>query len=283
MPVPRPVYRSKLRRLLGQNFYILKWHCTERFSGKQFTKAPATEKLTQTVFEHQSLLLRPLRGVAMSLQHNKVTNLCIATRTMSGVVIEPGETFSLWRHVGKPTIARGYLEGLELQNGTLTTGVGGGLCQLGNLLYWMFLHTPLQVTERWRHGYDVFPDINRVIPFGCGATLAYNYIDLQVYNPTKQRFQINLWLDEKYLQGSITSDTEPGNAYSIFETDHKMELQRWGGYTRHNKIWREVTNKVSKEITRELITENHAIMMYEPMLPASAKSTSVFKATNPKD
>ena len=29
--------------------------------------------------------------------------------------------------------------------------------------------------------------------------------------------------------------------YIVFETDRKFELQWWGGYTRHNKIWREKT------------------------------------------
>ena len=45
---------------------------------------------------------------------------------------------------------------------------GGGLCQLSNLIYWMTLHTPLTITERYRHSYDVFPDSNRTQPFGSG-------------------------------------------------------------------------------------------------------------------
>ena len=59
---------------------------------------------------------------------------------------------------------------------------GGRPVQMTNLLYWMTLHTPLTVTERWRHGYDVFPDSNRTQPFGSGATCFYNYMDLMVRN-----------------------------------------------------------------------------------------------------
>lgn len=44
----------------------------------------------------------------------------------------------------------------------------------------MALHTPLTVTERHRHGYDVFPDAERTIPFGSGATCFYNYGDLMI-------------------------------------------------------------------------------------------------------
>jgi hypothetical protein len=87
-----------------------------------------------------------------------------------------------------------YLPGVQLQGGQFIAKTGGGLCQLGNLLYWMTLHTPLLVTERWRHSFDVFPDTNRTLPFGSGATLAYNYIDLQIKNATTAPYLLHLWL-----------------------------------------------------------------------------------------
>lgn len=202
----------------------------------------------------------------MVLQHNKVKNLSIALEKLNGIIIQPGETFSIWKRVGKPTQKKGYLNGLVLENGRIAQGIGGGLCQLGNLLYWMALHTPLTITERWRHSYDVFPDINRTIPFACGTTLAYNYVDLQITNNTQNNFQINLWLDDAYLNGEILSDTSIQEHYEIFETDHLMTQQWWGGYTRHNKIWRKTTHIKDQNTTEELITENHAIMMYSPLL-----------------
>ena len=181
-------------------------------------------------------------------------------------MLKPGETFSIWRLVGRPTKRKGYLEGLVLHNGKVLKGTGGGLCQLGNLLYWMALHTPLSITERWRHSFDVFPDINRTIPFGCGATLAYNYIDLQLQNNTDNDFQISLWIDNEYLNGEITCNADIKTRYEIYETDHLFCHQWWGGYTRHNKIWKKATNLIDNTSTDELVTENHAIMMYNPML-----------------
>lgn len=41
-----------------------------------------------------------------------------------------------------------------------------------------------------------------------------------------------------------------------------------GGYIRHNAIRRKVLDADNKQIGDEFITENHAIMMYEPMLPS---------------
>ena len=69
---------------------------------------------------------------------------------------------------------------MVLHYGSFQTGIGGGLCQLSNLIYWMTLHTPLTVTERYRHSFDVFPDSRRTQPFGSGATCSYNYLDLQI-------------------------------------------------------------------------------------------------------
>lgn len=266
--VEKPIRRSRLRRALGREYYILrrklKWH----LSGVRFAKVDKETPTDHVWMKHKSLLLKKLKDVDMYLQYNKIENLKLATSKIDGVVIKPGEVFSVWRMVGRPTKRKGYKEGMMIHNGRVATGIGGGLCQVGNLLYWMALHTPLTIEERWRHSFDVFPDVNRVVPFACGATLAYNYIDLQVKNETDITFKINLWLDNEYLNGTISADKEPTAKYEILESDHRIEQQWWGGYTRHNRITKRITNLKTGEVEEELVAENNAIMMYNPMLPA---------------
>lgn len=264
--VDKPKQRSALREFSGREFFILKRQINWLFGDHKFAKVNTKIKYNHSLIQHKSFLLRPLKDVEMYLQHNKVTNLKIAISHIDKVVIKPGQTFSIWRLVGRPTKSKGYLDGLILHNGKISKDTGGGLCQLGNLLYWMAIHTPLTIKERWRHSYDVFPDINRTIPFACGATLSYNYIDLQLENKTDKNYQINLWLDNEYLNGEITCDEDLKTKCEIFETDHKYNQQWWGGYTRHNKIWRRTTNLVDNNTTEELVTENNAIMMYSPLL-----------------
>lgn len=116
----------------------------------------------------------------MELQRNKIVNLKLAVDKLDGVVLYPGETFSYWRLIGKPTRKKGYLEGMVLFLGRIGSDVGGGLCQLSNLVFWMTLHTPLTVVERYRHSHDVFPDAGRAQPFGSGATCAYPHRDLMI-------------------------------------------------------------------------------------------------------
>ena len=73
-------------------------------------------------------------------------------------------------------------------------------------------------------------------------------------------------MEEKYVHGSICCNNSFPFRYEVFETDHKFELQWWGGYTRHNKIWRNIISESEEEIKTELVTENHAVMMYNPLL-----------------
>lgn len=155
--VESPIKRGKLRHYLGREFYILKrklrWLC----GSEHYARIRSGVETSHLLFEHQSTLLRRLKDVDMELQYNKITNLRLAVAKLDGVVIRPGETFSIWRLVGRPSARKGYLAGMVLHNGKVQRGVGGGLCQLGNLLYWITLHSPLTIQERWRHSFDVFP------------------------------------------------------------------------------------------------------------------------------
>ena len=264
--ITRPHQRSRFRRRLGRYYYTWK-RCWEWFSGNTKWAVQQQNPLEINVFQHQTPLFRRLKALDMYLQVNKVTNLQLAATRINGVLLRPGETFSFWYLVGNPTARKGYLEGLVLENGRLQKGVGGGLCQLGNLLYWMALHTPLTVTERWRHSYDVFPDEGRTLPFGSGATLAYNYIDLQMRNDTAHDFQICVWLTETDLHGSIRSNVPATNRYEVFENEHFIQHEPWGGYSRHNRIRRRVFDQISGQLLREEpVAENHALMMYQPFL-----------------
>ncbi|MCP4646272.1 MAG: VanW family protein, partial [bacterium] len=124
----------------------------------RYSVTRSEHRLSNLVTTHSSLLLRKLAGTDPVLQRNKVKSLGVAAAKINGVILQPGEVFSFWRLVGKPSKKRGFLLGLQLSFGELTSMIGGGLCQVTNLLHWMVLHTPLTVIERHRHSTDPFPD-----------------------------------------------------------------------------------------------------------------------------
>lgn len=258
--------RSRLRIWCGTRYYRAKRYALWMSGKYRFAKKLQAEPLPFLYMNHQTPLLRKLKGAEMYLQYNKITNLKLAVSKINGIIIEPGETFSYWKLIGKPTAGKGYLNGMELFCGQVRPGIGGGLCQLSNLIYWMALHSPLTVTERYRHSYDVFPDSNRVIPFGCGATCVYNYRDLMLRNDTCHPFQIQVWLDEEYLHGCIRGEVRPSFTYEVYEREHYMQLEWFGKYTRNNVIFRRVYDLEGKLASDEYVSENHALMMYDPMI-----------------
>jgi len=269
----KPVKRSKFRLWAGKQYFTYRryWAWMKKRGGIARTLSP--EPLRYSVFTHQTPLKRQLKDVDMWYQHHKVINLRLAVRHLDGLLIRPGETLSYWRSIGRPTRRKGYVDGMVLFYGGFKAGVGGGLCQLSNLIYWMTLHTPLEVKERHRHSYDIFPDANRTQPFGSGATCAYNYLDLQIYNPTNDTYQLSVYVSEEDLIGEWRSSAAPLHRYEVYEREHRITQEVWGGYARHNVIGRKVFNREGERIRDEWITENHALMMYSPLLAEQGSVT----------
>lgn len=200
------------------------------------------EPLPHRVFVHTSKLVRQVDPDLMWLQHNKVKNLAVALPHLHGLVVRPGEVVSFCRRVGPPLRSRGFVEGMELSRGVARPGIGGGLCQISNLLHWMVLHSELTVEERSHHGFDPFPDDGRVLPFGSGATVFWNYRDYVFRNDTDATWQLRLWLDDKQLHGELRADRPPTRKYRVFERGHRF-VRRGGVVYRENELWREVLTR----------------------------------------
>ncbi len=216
------------------------------------------------VKQHGSLLLRELDPDRMHLQHNKVTNLRLAAGRLDGIVIGPGETYSFNRVVGNCTRRKGYLDGMKLSNGAADAGVGGGICQLANLVHWMVLHSALTVVERSEHSFDPFPDRGRVVPWGVGCSIVYNYVDLVVRNDTDDAFQLRTWVGGRFLHGELRSDRRPDHAYVVEARDEQF-LRRDGRVFRRNQVWRQVLDRrTGQQVGDELVKANCALVVYEP-------------------
>lgn len=271
----QPIKRSPLRIRAGKLYYTYKRYLKWYLDDKKYSKSKSEKLLSNISFSHKTPLYRKLKKVDMWMQYNKVKNLELAIKKLNGVIIKPGETFSYWKLIGRPTRSKGYVDGMTLYYGDFTTGVGGGLCQLSNLIYWMTLHTSLRITERYRHSYDVFPDSNRTQPFGSGATCVYNYRDLQIHNNTNQRYQLHVYLTEDYLVGQWRSEYKPLYKYRVYEKRHWITNEYWGGYVRHNEIHREKYNMKDELIDDEYITENHALMMYQPFIEENSVKVNI--------
>ena len=270
---PNPIKRSNTRLKLGRIYYGLLRKALWVRMYRMFASVYQQESLPYLHFSHRTILLRKLKDVDMWLQHNKIINLRIATKKLNGILARPGEVLSYWKLIGKPSKRKGYVDGMILKNGTFSPGIGGGLCQLSNLIFWMTIHTPLTVIERHRHGYDVFPDSNRTQPFGSGATCFYPHGDLMIRNDTEDTYQLLVSVGDEFLEGEWRASSKAKYTYKIVERNHEMKGEHWGGYSRHNELYQQKFDLEGNIIDEKLIIKNSAIMMYSPFIQETATQT----------
>lgn len=232
--------------------------------GTTWARTRAAHDLPVRVKRHGSLLLRDLSPTEMRLQHNKVVNLRLAAARTDSLLIRPGETFSFNKVVGNATRRKGYVEGMRLSNGEAVAGVGGGLCQLANLVHWMVLHSPLTVVERSEHSFDPFPDKGRVLPWGVGCSIVYNYVDLVVRNDTDLTFELRTWVSERHLRGELRADRAPATSYTVEARDERF-VASGGRVFRTNEIWRtSIDRRTGNLVADELVKRNCAVVKYVP-------------------
>ena len=262
-----PIQRSWLRLRLGKAYYATKRYLLWYSPQFRWARKRKAENLPYVHTTHKTPLIRNLPGDEMEWQRNKVVNLKLAAAKLDGIMLYPGETFSYWKLIGKPSKRKGYKEGMVLFLGRIGSDIGGGLCQMSNLIFWMTLHTPLTVIERYRHSHDVFPDSNRTQPFGSGATCAYPHRDLMIRNDTDQVFQLRVWVGESYLEGEWRSVQPLQYSYQILERDARIDQASWGGYIRHNQLYRQVYDTSGELVEEQTLFDSDAIMMYSPLLP----------------
>lgn len=109
-------------------------------------------------------------------------NLKLAAAHIANIQINTGEIFSFWQVVGQASIKNGFKTGRTIINGQLSTSVGGGLCQLSGLIYFISLEAQLEIIERHAHSLDLYDETTRYTPLGSDATVAYGYKDLRIRN-----------------------------------------------------------------------------------------------------
>jgi vancomycin resistance protein VanW len=197
------------------------------------------------------------------LQLGKEHNVAIASRALDGVLVGPGQTCSYHHLVGRPSRLRGYRPGLELHGEQPTAGIGGGCCQVSNLLYLLCLLGGMRVVERHRHGLDLFPDSARTVPFGCGATVFFGTADLRFDNPIDQPVLLRLGIEDGSLVGRLCCATDPGFRVEILERDHRFyrEGEHW---MRENRIVRRILDPDGQLILEQEVAHNLARTCYEP-------------------
>lgn len=242
---------------------IFKRYIKDALGKEKFAKNLEEKRLPNVVFHYSSNLIKKGKGIDVRLQENKVTNIMLACSKMNGMIIRPGEVFSFWKTVGRATKRKGYKEGRVIVKGKIEPGTGGGLCNLGNTINLLVLHSPLEILELHHHSDALAPDNGKRVPFSSGTSVSYNYIDYRFKNNTDQDIQLLVWCEDGKLHGELRSKKEFPWSYELIEEDHHFQKEG-DKYYRISKIYRNTIERITGDILdKKLIWDNHSIVMYD--------------------
>ncbi len=108
---------------------------------------------------------------------NRLTNIKQACKTVNGMAVEPGETFSFNKALGERTTKKGYKPAGALENGMHTKQVGGGICQVSTTLFNAVAKADLQIVDRSPHS---IPSV--YVDLGKDAAVNWNNQDFKFKN-----------------------------------------------------------------------------------------------------
>jgi vancomycin resistance protein YoaR len=85
----------------------------------------------------------------------RIQNIATAASRFHGLLIAPGETFSMADGLGDVSLDTGYAEALIIYGDRTIMGVGGGVCQVATTFFRTAFFGGYQIDERWSHAYRV--------------------------------------------------------------------------------------------------------------------------------
>lgn len=122
-------------------------------------------------------------------------NINVGTDKLTGILVAPGEEYSLLKHLGKVNAEAGYLPELVIKPGKTVKEYGGGLCQLGSTIFRGAMNSGLKITERQWHSYPV----EYYKPYGTDATIYDPAPDFKFLNDTENYILIQGKVDGNKL------------------------------------------------------------------------------------
>ena len=182
---------------------------------------------------------------------NRTINLKLASDKINGTVIMPGEVFSYNKVVGKRTIEAGYKEATIYENGQVTSGLGGGICQISTTLYNAAVGANLNITSRRNHMFTT-----SYVPAGKDATVAWGSTDFKFKNsrdyPIKIESTVNGGIAKVRIYG-LKTDNEYNitiETSTVKSTSKNLIVDSFKVYRQNGKVIKK--EKISRDTYKKL-------------------------------
>jgi vancomycin resistance protein YoaR len=156
-------------------------------------------------------------------------NIKIASAQFYGVLIAPGETFSMADVLGDVSLDTGYSEAWIIFGDRTIKGVGGGVCQVSTTLFRTVFFGGYTILERHPHAYRVYyyeqtsGGGNNSDLAGLDATVYVPLVDFKFTNDTEYWLLMETYTGDNYLTWKFYS-TSDGRAVE-WETTGLTNIQ----------------------------------------------------------
>jgi vancomycin resistance protein YoaR len=120
----------------------------------------------------------------------RVQNIRAAASSFYGVLVAPGEVFSMARYLTDISLENGYAEAIIIVGDQSVKGVGGGVCQVSTTLFRTVFFAGFPIVERYAHAYRVgyYEQMSNGAPdtdlAGLDATVYVPLVDFKFRNDT---------------------------------------------------------------------------------------------------
>ncbi|KRQ88006.1 Vancomycin B-type resistance protein VanW [Caloramator mitchellensis] len=163
---------------------------------------------------------------------NRTGNLKIASSSIDGTLVMPGEVFSMNKVLGPRVASKGYKEAPVIINGTLVPGLAGGICQVTSTVYNAALLANFEIVERRPHGLKV-----SYVPAGRDATISGNIIDFKFKNTNKTPLYIRAWVGKNYVNVEFYSANENPNMNVVIESEIIERIPTTTEYVKDSNLY----------------------------------------------
>lgn len=147
----------------------------------------------------------------------RVQNIETASAEFHGLLVPPGETFSMADALGNISLENGYAEALIIYGGQTIQGVGGGVCQVSTTLFRAAFFAGFPIVERHAHAYRVSYYEQRANGSrdpnlaGLDATVYVPIVDLKFVNDTDHWLLMETYMGNNSLTWKFYS-TDDGRS-----------------------------------------------------------------------
>lgn len=120
----------------------------------KFTNPPVMDEMTGEQLGITELIHEEVSYFRGS-SADRVQNIKTAARSFHGLLVAPGQTFSMASALGDISLDNGYAEALIILGNQTIKGVGGGVCQVSTTLFRTAFFAGFPIVERHAHAYRV--------------------------------------------------------------------------------------------------------------------------------